>query len=184
MQDSVSIASKRKQEAMSALPPRLAFICKVSREPKWKTDLSSTIKDTYYNLHHTAKTTPSMISTLNMDDNKYYDIPKLRHKEKDELYTMEQERLNDIKQYKFPTTPLEYFPRSYDPGDIRTQPAYVRSYFDYTFKDGMNVPVKEKAHTIDPDAHLTDEEKQQVYGHDYSGIQLSKIVDIESAGNL
>ena len=169
---------------MDALPPRLAFIARCSREPQWKSSLSKTVSDTYSNLHHTAKTTPSMVSALKLDDNPYYDIPKLRHKEKDEIKQMEHDRMNNVKQYKFPTQPLDYFPPVYDPGDIRTQPAYVRSYFDYQFKEGMSVPVKEKPHTIDPDAHLTEDERQSVYGYDYSGVQLSKVVGVEGAGML
>ena len=50
--------------------------------------------------------------------------------------------------YQFSTSPLEDFPPLYDPGDIRTQPAYVRSHFDYTWQPGMEVPVKEKKATI------------------------------------
>merc|ERR1712228_181736 len=36
--------------------------------------------------------------------------------------------------------------------------------------------------SIDPDAHMSDAEKRQVYGHDYSGVQLAKLVNVESAG--
>merc|ERR1712228_322234 len=30
--------------------------------------------------------------------------------------------------------------------------------------------------------HMSDSEKRQVYGHDYSGVQLAKLVNVESAG--
>eukprot|EP01083_Nonionella_stella_P035213 96184_1 len=182
MKHNIAIAAQRKQEALNALPSRLSFICKISKEPKWKSDLPSTVQNAYFNLHHTAKTTPSVVSSLHLDDNQYYDINKLRHKEKHQIETLEKERLSTMKPYTFPTYPLEHFPAAYDPNDIQTQPAYVRSYFDYIWKPGMDVPVKDRKPSMDPDAHLSDEEKQQVYGHDYSGVQLSKIVQVESAG--
>ena len=95
---------------------------------------------------------------------------------------LDDERMYKIQQYKFPSTPLEHFPPIYDPGDIRTQSAVVRSYFDYTYKEGMDVPVKEKEYTIDPDAYLNDDERRDIYGHDYGGVQLSKVVHVENLG--
>ena len=184
MKRSISTASERKKSALNALPPRLSFIAKISREPKWKSSLPKTVQNVYFNLHQTAKTTPSTLSSLTLDNDKFYEITKLRHKESSEIAQMEHERMHTVKQYMFPTQPLSHFPPLYDPGDIRTQSAVVRSYFDYTFKPGMEVPIKEKKTTIDPDSHLSDDEKRQVYGHDYSGVQLAKLVNVESAGKL
>ena len=184
MKETIAVSSQRKQDALNALPARLAFICKTSRAPKWTSELSKSVKDSYYNLHHTAKTSPSTTSSLHLESNKYYDIHKLRHKQKEEIAVLDDERMHKIHQYKFPSTPLEHFPPIYDPGDIRTQSAYVRSYFDYTYTEGMDVPIKEKEYTIDPDAHLNDEERRQIYGHDYAGVQLSKVVHVENLGLL
>ena len=98
MQENIQIAIERKNDALNALPPRLAFICKISKEPQWEKDLSSTIKSSYYNLHHTASLTPSITSAaLDISTNKYYDITKLRHKTKNEIELLQQERMSNIK---------------------------------------------------------------------------------------
>ena len=41
-----------------------------------------------------------------------------------------------------PKPVLNEYPRLYDPGDIRTQPSYVRSMFDYEWEEGMELPIK------------------------------------------
>ena len=78
---------------------------------------------------------------------------------------------------------MEYFPPSYDPGDIRTQPSYVRSLFDYQWKQGMTIPVREKKESIDPDAHLSEDNERQVYGQDMSQLQLGKVLHVDQQGN-
>eukprot|EP00485_Elphidium_margaritaceum_P002420 CAMPEP_0202691414 /NCGR_PEP_ID=MMETSP1385-20130828/6139_1 /ASSEMBLY_ACC=CAM_ASM_000861 /TAXON_ID=933848 /ORGANISM="Elphidium margaritaceum" /LENGTH=465 /DNA_ID=CAMNT_0049346817 /DNA_START=26 /DNA_END=1423 /DNA_ORIENTATION=+ len=178
MHQNLSIAAQRKDEALQALPPRLAFICRVTSEPRWKSDLPKSIGEVYHNLHHTAKMEAAIMSSLRMDD-AYYDVAKLRVKDDAQLKVMHRERFQFDKQYQFSSSPLPHFPPPYDPGDIRTQAAHVRSLFDYEWEPGMDIPVKAKPRTIDPDEFGEDE---QVYGRDYSGVQLSKIVDVASAG--
>eukprot|EP00483_Globobulimina_turgida_P009924 UN09943 len=89
--------------------------------------------------------------------------------------------MNNMKSYKFSTSPLEYFPPLYDPNDIRSQPSYVKSYFDYKWTPGTNIPVPTKGSMTTSSSLKDKDDNSNIYGHDYSQLQLSKIINIESA---
>ncbi len=179
MNANVSVAMQRKKEAIAALPARLSFISKVSKEPKWKNKLSNTVTNTYQSLHHF--TNQNKLSLAHFDSLEIN--PKMREKSELQISEMDSDRMSDKTElFRFSHSPLPYFPVLYDPSDIRTQPSYVKAHFDYHWKPGVNVPIPAQSHSqsgLSGDSHSHGSD-YGVYGKDYSQIQLSKIVGIES----
>eukprot|EP01084_Bolivina_argentea_P074171 134574_1 len=83
MNANINTSITRQKEAINALPPRLSFICKISKQQKWKNDLSSTIHKTFNNLNYNINN----INNIN--------INKLKHKEKHQIETLENELRNN-----------------------------------------------------------------------------------------
>ncbi|ETO06517.1 hypothetical protein RFI_30878 [Reticulomyxa filosa] len=71
---------------------------------------------------------------------------------------------NNVLDNKKATETAKLFPAKYEEENINTQPAYVRSLFDYHWTEGMKAPMYSKRRGPQEDSLLSTKTDRSVYG--------------------